>query len=164
MTNLFNWQRASQRAGTPGTGWLWLVSSAGPSAARCSDGVWSTIRYRQYGAAWLRQGSAPIGSPGNEPTARLYLISRPHSTTIIVADRKFQSRQECSLVSRQRATVLGPVKAEPAVAANAISLDRPCARRLRDRWPGPKNDRRAAGKKNGLAAIFLASARNQRSA
>jgi uncharacterized protein YjiS (DUF1127 family) len=41
---------------------------------------------------------------------------------------------------RQRAAVLGPVKAKPVAAANAASLDRPCARRLRDRRPGRKNE------------------------
>jgi hypothetical protein len=52
---------------------------------------------------------------------------------------------------RQRAAVLGPVKARPVVAANAASLDRPCARRLRHRRPGRKNDG-GAEQKNGFVA------------
>ena len=39
--------------------WLkrgWHLSSVGPSAARCSDNVWSTTRCRRCGAAWPRRG------------------------------------------------------------------------------------------------------------
>src|SRR3954452_7954294 len=40
-----------------------------------------------------------------------------------------------------------------AVAANAASLDRPCARRLRDRWPGRKNGPRRSRTKEWTYAI-----------
>jgi hypothetical protein len=43
------------------------------------------------------------------------------------------------------------------MAANATSVDRPCARRLRDRWLGRKNGRGTAEQKNGPVAISAKS-------
>ena len=75
-----------------------------------------------------------------QPTRHASPRGRPRPTTVVATDGKCQAGEECSPVRASVPPCSGRSRPTLAAAANAANLDRPCARRLRDRRPGRKND------------------------
>ena len=144
------------------------------TSASSRNGNHDARRNRRAGAS-NRQDTNKAARRRLQPTRRSSPRGRPRATTIIACAGQFQCCRRAPVATSHRVFPIpirssmppcsGRSRPSLAVAAqNAASLDRPCARRLRDGRSGRKNAGGAVKPKNKLAGGLRESGSSQKTA